>query len=121
MGKKRVLLIDDSIAIARQLEKILTESGAFEVVGHARNGIEGVKLFTSLNPDVVCMDIVMPEMDGLQTIRFLTNLDKDARIVVISSTGGVGDKVMEALKFGAKNIISKPFEPEKVIKILKEV
>lgn len=118
MGKRTVIIVDDSVAVARQLQKILEKSGKFEVLGHAKNGIEGLKLYTELKPDIVCMDIVMPQMDGLQTIRTLVSLDKEAKIVVISSAAGVGEKTMEALKFGAKNVLSKPFEPEKVIEIL---
>jgi len=118
MEKKRVVIVDDSAAVARQLQKILEGSGMFEIVGHAKNGIEGLKLYTELKPDIVCMDIVMPQMDGLQTIRTIMSLDKGARIVVISSAAGVGEKTMEALKFGAKNVLSKPFDPDKVIEIL---
>ena len=118
---KKVLLVDDSIAIARQLQKIVNDTEGFEVAGHAMNGIEGIKLFMSLRPDIVFMDIVMPEMDGLQAIRSIRNLDKDAKIVVISSAGGVGDKVTEALKFGALNVIPKPFDPARVRDILNSI
>lgn len=121
MEKKKVLLVDDSITIARQLQKILEDSGGFEIVGHAKNGIEGIKLFTSLRPDVVCMDLVMPEMDGLQAMRTIMSMNKEAKIVVISSAGGVGEKALEAVKFGAKNIITKPFDAGTVIEILKKV
>lgn len=119
--KKKVLIVDDSIAIAKQLQKIIDNSGTFEVVGHAKNGIEGIKLYASLKPDIVCMDLIMPEMDGLQTIRMLISTDKNAKILVISSVGGVGEKVMEAIKHGAKNVLTKPFEPAKVIEILKQL
>lgn len=121
MSNRKVLLVDDSIAIARQLQKIVDETEGYEVAGHAKNGIEGIKMFMSLRPDIVFMDIVMPEMDGLQAIRSIKNLDKNAVIVVISSAGGVGDKVAEALKFGAVNVIPKPFEPQKVREILSSV
>ena len=118
MKNKKVLLVDDSIATAKQLQKIVDGTEGFEVAGHAVNGIEGIKMFMSLRPDVVFMDIVMPEMDGLQAIRSIKNLDKDAKIVVISSAGGVGDKVAEALRFGALNVVPKPFDAAKVKEIL---
>jgi two-component system chemotaxis response regulator CheY len=121
MGKKKVLLVDDSTTIARQLQGLLEGTGEFEVVGHGRDGLEGIKLYTSLKPDVVLLDLVMPEMDGLQTLRAIMSLDKDARVVVISSAGGVGEKVVEALKFGARNVVSKPFEPERVIEIVRQL
>jgi len=119
MEKKKVLLVDDSLAIARQLQRIVEDTEGFEVVGHAKNGIEGIKLFMSLRPDLTFMDIVMPEMDGLQAIRSIKNLDKDAKILVISSAGGVSEKVTEALRFGAMSVVPKPFDPEKVKEILK--
>ena len=121
MENKKVLLVDDSAAIARQLQRIVEETDGFEVVGHAQNGIEGIKLFMSLKPDVVFMDIVMPEMDGLQAIRSIKNLDKNAKILVISSAGGVSDKVTEALKFGAMSVIPKPFDPAKIREILANI
>jgi two-component system chemotaxis response regulator CheY len=119
MDKKKVLLVDDSMAIANQLQKILDNSGVFEVVGHAKNGAEGIQLYASMRPDIVCMDIVMPVMDGLQAIRAIMNMDKNAKIVVISSAAGVGDTTTEAVRFGAKNVIAKPFEQDTIIKVLK--
>ena len=121
MNTKKVLLVDDSIATAKQLQKIVEETEGFEVAGHALNGIEGIKMFMTIRPDVVFMDIVMPEMDGLQAIRSIKNLDKEAKIVVISSAGGVGEKVTEALKFGAMNVLPKPFDPEKVREMLSAI
>lgn len=119
--KKRVLIVDDSTVTARQLQKIIEDSGLFEVVGHAKNGIEGIKQYASLKPDIVCMDLVMPEMDGIQAIRMLKGTDKNARILVISSAAGVGTKVVEALESGAKNVLTKPFDPGKVIDVMKQL
>ena len=116
--KKKVLLVDDSVAIAKQLQKIVEDTDGFEVVGHAKNGIEGIKMFMTLRPDLVFMDIVMPEMDGLQAIRSIKNLDKEAKILVISSAGGISDKVTEALRFGAMSVVPKPFDPDKIREIL---
>lgn len=121
MAKKRVLLVDDSAIMAKQLQKILDGHDEFEVVGQARNGIEGVKLFKTLKPDIVLMDIVMPELDGLQSLRSIMSLDENAKIVVVSSTGGVEEKVAEALNFGARNVITKPFVADSVINVLKGI
>jgi len=121
MDKKKVLLVDDSLATARQLQDIIASTEGFEVVGHAKNGIEGIKMFMSLRPDLTFMDIVMPEMDGLQAIRSIKNLDKDARILVVSSAGGVSSKVTEALRFGAMTVVPKPFDPERIREILKGI
>ncbi len=112
---RKVLVVDDSISIGRQLTKILQEEiGGYEVIGHAKNGAEAVKLFKTLNPDMVLMDIVMPMMDGIQALRALIKLDPKAKVVVVSSVGGVGQTVEEALRLGALSVVSKPFESEKI-------
>ena len=121
MDKKKVLLVDDSLAVARQLQGIVDSTDGFEVVGHAKNGIEAIKMFMSLRPDLTFMDIVMPEMDGLQAIRSIKNLDRDARILVVSSAGGVSEKVTEALRFGAMTVVPKPFDPEKIRELLRGI
>ncbi|TWJ18788.1 response regulator [Geobacter argillaceus] len=118
---RKVLIVDDSIAVARQLEKMLAESGDFEVVGHGKNGMEAIKMHQSLHPDIICMDMNMPVMDGLTALRTLTALDKNVKIVMVTSLGGVGDKYTEALKLGARNVISKPFEQETVLKVLRDL
>jgi two-component system chemotaxis response regulator CheY len=118
---RKVLVVDDSIAIARQLTKMVESFGGYEVVGHAKNGAEAVKLFKTLGPDIVLLDIVMPMMDGLQSLRTLMRLDPEAKVIVISSVGGVGQKVEEAIRLGARSVISKPFEEDKVKSILERV
>jgi two-component system chemotaxis response regulator CheY len=117
----KILVVDDSVAIARQLTKLLEEFGGYDVVGHAKNGAEAVKLFKTLKPDLVLMDIVMPMMDGIQSLRTLMRLDPQAKVIVISSLGGVGNKVEEAIRLGARNVISKPFEAEKIKAILEKM
>jgi len=118
---KKVLVVDDSLSVARQLERIIADSGDFTSVGHARNGAEGIKMNHTENPDIICMDMNMPGMDGLTALRSLVVLDKDVKVVMVTSLGGVGDKFTEALKLGAKNVISKPFSAENVLKILREL
>ena len=118
---RKVLVVDDSISIARQLTKMVEGFGEYEIVGHAKNGAEAVKLFKTLQPDVVLMDIVMPMMDGIQSLRTLMRLDPEARGVVISSMGGGGQKGEEAIRLGARSVISKPFEEEQVRSVLQRV
>ena len=116
---KKVLVVDDSLSVGRQLTEIITSSKEFEVIGHAKNGAEAIQMYQKSRPDMVCMDMNMPVMDGITALRTLVALDKNARVVMVSSLGGVGDKFTEALKLGAKNVISKPFQPEDVLKILR--
>ncbi len=118
---RRVLIVDDSISVARQLEKILTGSGEFQPCGHARNGLEALKMHQTEKPHLILMDMNMPMMDGLTTLRNLMALDPEAKVVMVTSLGGVGDKYTQALKFGARSVISKPFEAENVLQALRDL
>jgi len=118
---KKVLIVDDSIAVARQLEKILASSGEFEVAGHAKNGAEAIKMKQTTKPDLICMDMNMPVMDGLTALRTLMAMDPNAKVVMVTSLGGVGDKFAEALRLGAKTVISKPFDTEGVLNTLRDL
>ncbi len=119
--KHKVLIVDDSAALARQLQNVLAEMDEYEVVGSAADGAQAIKMYKTLNPDVVLMDIVMPMMDGLQSLRTILKLDASAKVVMISSLGGVGSKVEEALRLGAQNVISKPFDKEQIYSVLKKI
>lgn len=121
MEKKKVLVVDDSLSVARQLEKIIAESGDFVCVGHAKNGAEAIKMNHIEDPQIICMDMNMPGMDGLTALRTLSVMDKAVKVVMVTSLGGVGDKFTEAIKLGAKNVISKPFETDNVLRILREL
>jgi two-component system chemotaxis response regulator CheY len=116
---KKVVIADDSIAVARQLEKIIAGSGEFEVVAQARNGLEAIKMYQVHHPDIICMDMNMPGMDGITALRTLVALDKQVKVVMVTSLGGVGDKFTEAIRLGAKGVLSKPFEAEDLLKILR--
>ncbi len=80
-----------------------------------------MKQFKSATPDLVCMDVVMPNLDGMQALRMIRQINGDARVVMISSVGGVADKVAECLKAGAANVVSKPFDAKKVLDVLDSV
>lgn len=108
----RVLVVDDSLVATRQLTSIIESIDGFEVVGTARNGAEAVRRYQELAPELVCMDIVMPVMDGLEATRAIMQLDPAAKIVVISSVAGQPDRGTEALRLGAKSIIAKPMSAD---------
>jgi two-component system chemotaxis response regulator CheY len=118
---KKVLIVDDSIAVSRQLEKIVNSGEEFEVVAQGRNGAEAIKLCQQHKPDIVCMDMNMPVMDGLTALRSLSQLMPGITVVMVTSLGGVGDKYTEALRLGAKDVISKPFEKDSVLEMLRRV
>lgn len=119
--KKRVLIIDDSVFTFEQLKAIVEKTGVAEVLGHAKDGMEGVKLYRKLTPDIVFLDILMPNMDGLQTLKTILNIDKNAKVVMISSLGGAAEKAEEAMRSGAKAIISKPFDEKDIKRIIEQI
>ena len=115
----RLLIVDDSLTMARYLKTIVEGLGN-EVVGHAKNGAEAIRMYGELRPDVVFLDIVMPEMDGLSALRALKAIDEKLQAIIVSSAAGVGSNVEEARKFGATAILSKPFTKEAVAKALEK-
>lgn len=111
---RRVLIVDDSMMSTRQLEQVLLGLGGYQIVGHARNGAEAIRLYCDLSPDVVCMDIVMPLLDGLQALRSILQIDAAAKIIMVSSVGGARDRAIEALRLGAKSVIAKPYDEQAI-------
>ena len=73
---KKVMVVDDSLSLGRQLSGIISNSGDFEVVGHAKDGAEAIQMYLRVHPDIVCMDLNMPIMDGLTALRTLMMIDK---------------------------------------------
>ncbi|MBR5420882.1 MAG: response regulator [Lachnospiraceae bacterium] len=115
----RVLIVDDSRMSRRMLRNIL-ESGGFQVVGEAENGVNGVKAYQALRPDAVTLDITMPEMDGLTALEEILKLDPHANACMITAAGQQ-DKLIRALRAGAKRFISKPFNEEEILRNIREV
>ena len=110
-----VLVVDDAIFMRRMLTDILNKDG-HKVVGEAENANEAVELYKKLKPDVVTFDIIMPEVNGvdtLQAIRKIVQQDKKAKIVMVS-TMGQQEQIVEAIQAGAKEFIVKPFQPSQV-------
>ena len=117
MGAK-VLIVDDAAFMRMMLKDILLKNG-FEVIGEAENGSVGVQLFQELNPDLVTMDITMPEMDGISAVKEIRKLNGAAKIVMVSAMGQQS-MVIEAIQAGAADFIVKPFQPDRVLESLRK-
>lgn len=111
-----VLIVDDAAFMRTTIRELLADQG-WEILGEAENGAEAVALYEQLKPDVVTMDITMPEMDGLQALQQILALDRSARVVMCSAMGQQA-MVIEAIQAGAKDFIVKPFRPERVLDAL---
>ncbi len=115
----KVLIVDDSRTSRKILRNLLEEAG-HEIVCEAVNGDEGYLKYKEFTPDVVTMDITMPVTDGIQALQLIKHTDKDACVVMITAAGQK-EKMMQALKEGAAEFITKPFDKEEVIKVINEV
>lgn len=116
---KRVLITDDALFMRVTLKNMLTKSG-YEVVGEASNGRESVEMYKSLKPDLVTMDITMPEMDGISAVREIKQFDTNAKVIMCTAMGQK-NMVMEAVQAGAKDFIVKPFQPDKVLESVQKL
>lgn len=112
MGKK-VLIVDDAAFMRMMIKDILTKNG-YEVVGEAENGQVAVDKYRELKPDLVTMDITMPEMDGIAAVKEIKSQDPAARVIMCSAMGQQA-MVIDAIQAGAKDFIVKPFQPERVL------
>lgn len=110
----RILLVDDQALVRAGFETILTSEPGFEVVGQARDGAEGVRLAASLSPDVICMDVQMPVMDGLEATRAITASSSHPAVLMLT-TFDREDFLFEALSAGASGFLLKTAEPEHLI------
>lgn len=120
MSMKKILIVDDATYVRNRLKKIIDKIKFAEVVGEASNGEDAVSLYKDLKPDLVTMDLVMPNYDGLQAIDAIMKIDKSAKIVVVSAMGQELS-VAEAMEKGAKEYITKPFKDDEVSKIVEHI
>ena len=119
MGVK-VLIVDDAAFMRMMIKNILSKSG-YDIVGEAENGVQAVAKFKELKPDLVTMDITMPEMDGITAVKEIKKLDPTAKIIMCSAMGQQA-MVIDAIQAGAKDFIVKPFQPNRVLEaVQKEV
>ncbi len=114
-----ILLVDDAAFMRMMLKDILTKNG-YNVVGEAENGAQAVEKYKELKPNLVVMDITMPEMDGIQAAKAIKAADANALIIMCSAMGQQA-MVIEAIQAGAKDFIVKPFQPDRVLEAVKKV
>lgn len=115
----RVLIIDDAAFIRFSMRKMLEKNG-YEVVGEAENGDVGFTKYQQLRPDIVTLDVTMPEVDGLTGLKLITEFDPAAKVVMVSAVGQT-TIIKEAILNGAKYFLVKPFKEEQVIETLSKV
>ncbi len=116
---KTVLIVDDAAFMRAALRRILDGHG-YEVIGEAENGAVGVSMYKELQPDIVTMDITMPEMDGITALKEIKEFDAKAKIVMISAMGQEF-MVKEAIMYGAQTFIVKPFKEDYIIETLAKI
>jgi two-component system, chemotaxis family, chemotaxis protein CheY len=109
----RIMVVDDAAFMRTVLKKILTEAG-HEVVGEAVDGADAVAKYSECQPDLVTMDITMPNMDGVQALKAIRGGDGNARVIMCSAMGQES-LVVEAISNGARDFVAKPFEATRVV------
>ncbi len=116
---KNILIVDDAAFMRMMIKDILTKNG-YNVVGEAENGLVAAAKYKELSPDLVLMDITMPEVDGIQALKNIKAEDSNA-VVIMCSAMGQQAMVIESIQAGAKDFIVKPFQPDRVIEAVKKV
>ncbi|NGQ94018.1 response regulator [Brevibacillus sp. SYP-B805] len=114
----KVLIVDDAAFMRMMIKEILTKNG-YTVVGEASDGAQAVEKYKELGPDLVTMDITMPEMDGITALKEIRKIDPNARIIMCSAMGQQA-MVIDAIQAGAKDFIVKPFQADRVIEAIKK-
>lgn len=115
----KVLIVDDAMFVRYTLKDMLERNG-FQVVGEAENGEIGIRKYLECKPDIVTMDITMPEMDGITALKAIIKENPKAKIVMVSAMGQESF-VKEAVLNGARYFIAKPFEEDRVVETLKKI
>ena len=116
---QKVLVCDDAIFMRTMIGDILTGAG-YEVVGEAETGLQAIERYRNLRPDLVTMDIVMPDMGGIDAVREIVKEDANAKILMCSAMGQQA-LVVEAIQAGAKDFVVKPFQPSRVLEAVQRV
>lgn len=116
---KKILIVDDAAFMRMMIKDILTKNG-YEVVGEAEDGAKAIEKFKELTPDLVIMDITMPELDGIAAVKEIKKIDGESKIIMCSAMGQQA-MVIESIQAGARDFIVKPFQAERVVEAVKKV
>ncbi len=114
-----ILVVDDA-AFMRMMVKDILVKGGHQVIGEAANGVEAIDQYDKLKPDLVTMDITMPEMEGIEALKRIKQVHPNAKIIMCSAMGQQG-MVVQAIQAGAKDFIVKPFQPDRVLEAIQKV
>ncbi|NLX65093.1 MAG: response regulator [Clostridiaceae bacterium] len=120
MKKVTFVITDDALFIRTLLRKIIEQYEEYEVVGEASNGREAIEVAKKCQPDILTLDITMPEMDGIQAVKEILKVSPKTRIIMVSAMGQQS-MVIEAIKLGAKDFVVKPFDKSRVYQSIKNV
>lgn len=115
----RVLVVDDA-AFMRMMIKDILRKGGYEVVGEAEDGSKAIEKYKELMPDLVTMDITMPDMDGISAVKEIRKVNPNALIIMCSAMGQQA-MVIDAIQAGAKDFVVKPFQPDRVLEAIRKV
>ena len=113
------IIIDDS-KTSRSVIRTILEKNGYEIVAEAANGEEGFEKYCDLHPDFVILDITMPVMDGIQTLVKIKEYDPGAKVIMVTAAGQKG-KMVDAIKLGAAEFVTKPFETDQIISIIESI
>ena len=120
MSKTTFLIVDDAAFMRRVLRGIIETCSDYEITGEASTGIEAIELAQELKPDIITMDITMPQMNGLDAVKEILKICPSSNIIMVSAMSQQ-NIVIDAVKVGAKDFIVKPFEEERVLNAIKRV
>ena len=114
------VIVDDAVFMREVLKRMIGENEGYEIIGEAKNGIEAIHLAKTLQPDVMTLDITMPEMDGVTALKDIRAVSPETRVIMVSAMGQKS-MVFDAIVLGAKDFVVKPFEKSRVMQAIRNV
>lgn len=120
MKNLRFVVVDDAVFMRTLLKKMIEEIDTYKVVGEGANGYQAIEQARAHRPDIMTLDITMPDMDGITAVKEIVKYSPDTSIIMVSAMGQQS-MVIEAIKLGAKDFVVKPFEKSRVLQAIKNV